>query len=121
MYWVGNPEKFDVYYSTNRCSGSKNPTIVRFDFENSFTGHIYARSGWLSRNSSLQLSEAFFKIKLNVYLDIFIQKICFLDNENHSWPWPVRRTVTYAYVLGRRRTPDVLNLRTHIPKKCHLK
>ena len=33
----------------------------------------------------------------------------------HSWPWPVRRTVTYAYVLGRGRTPDVLNLRVPIP------
>ena len=34
---------------------------------------------------------------------------------NHSWPWPVRRTVTYAYVLGRGRTPDVLNFRVTIP------
>ena len=33
----------------------------------------------------------------------------------HSCPWPVRRTVTYAYVLGRGRTPDVLNLRVPIP------
>ena len=38
-----------------------------------------------------------------------------------SWPWYARRTVMYAYVLGRGRTPDFLNICVPIPKKCDLK
>ena len=118
------------------CPFQLSPTFVnlhrRFQsfFQNSSTlwGDLIAECVLASASFLAEISVSspcklrFFHYLNILFLDTSIQKVIMkFWKQKHSWPWSVRRTVTYAYVLGRGRTPDFLNLRIPIPKKCDLK